>query len=238
MRVLITRPSEDAKSLAQQVEQKGYEACIAPLMTVQTLQKTIEIKGVQALLATSANGVRALSAASPERTLPLFAVGQATANAAKSLGYLDVVAAGGDVAFLADLVKGRLDPKGGALFHGAGKVLSGDLQGLLIEAGFEVRREILYDARPVDKLPTEIVADLSAGRIDVALLFSPRTASVFETLLERHNLRGLTKNLRLICLSASVADALANSEFLEVRVPGERNQDAVLRELDAVAQQT
>src|SRR5207244_9994252 len=111
-----------------------------------------DFAGVQAILCTSANGVRALTRLSGERRVPLFAVGAASAAAARDAGFAELVSADGAVDDLARLVCARLDPAAGSLLHVAGSVVAGDLAGMLRDAGFTVERAVLYDARPATVL--------------------------------------------------------------------------------------
>ena len=53
-------------------------------------RRPLDLDGVQALIATSANGVRAFAARDPRRSLPVCAVGDATARAASDAGFADV----------------------------------------------------------------------------------------------------------------------------------------------------
>src|SRR5436853_60402 len=88
-----------------------------------------DLAGVQAILCTSANGVRALARLSPERGCALLAVGESTAGRARAEGFLQIESAGGNVADLARLVRRRLWPDQGRLLHVAGTEIAGDLAG-------------------------------------------------------------------------------------------------------------
>ena len=93
----------------------------APLLTVQIFDgPKLALDGMQAILATSANGVRALAVRSDARDVPVFAVGPQTADAASQAGFIRVRNADGDAVALADAVSGWADPKAGALLHAAG----------------------------------------------------------------------------------------------------------------------
>ena len=62
MRLLITRPEEDAIVIAGLLRARGHMPIVAPLMDVQVREgAAVTLDGVQALLATSANGVRAFA---------------------------------------------------------------------------------------------------------------------------------------------------------------------------------
>ena len=99
MRLLVTRPEPDALKLQAVLEDRGHEATVEPLLHVSFEDASrLELDGVQALVATSRNGVRALrsTALLPRaRTLPLFAVGTATAAEARALGFEMVVTGAG-----------------------------------------------------------------------------------------------------------------------------------------------
>src|SRR5579875_3886396 len=126
-RALITRPRAEAEALAAALERRGIAAVIAPMLEIVFRPAgPLELDGVQALLCTSANGVRALAQASAERGLPLFAVGDATA-AARHAGFTAVASAAGDADALARLAAARLDPQAGRLLHVAGGAVAGDL---------------------------------------------------------------------------------------------------------------
>src|SRR3990170_4070978 len=180
LRALITRPRDDAAELADALRQRGVEVGIEPLLVVEPIAGAVlDLAGVQALLLTSANGARAFARLSDRRDLPVFPVGDATAATARGLGFATVESAGGDVRDLARLVKDRLDPAGGALFHAAGSAVAGDLSGLLAAAGFDLRRAAIYEAKPVTGLTAETRAALAGGAFDLVLFFSPRTAATF-----------------------------------------------------------
>ena len=119
MHVLVTRPVEDARSFVAALEARGHEALVEPMLTVapaQGVKLPLDLTGIQALVVTSANGARVFARLSEARNLPVFAVGDASAAAARAVGFETVESAGGDIADLARLVIGRLDPKDGALF--------------------------------------------------------------------------------------------------------------------------
>ena len=119
--VLITRPEDDALPLAETLRARDLRVLIEPMLRIKPLRDLkIDIEGVQALLFTSSNGVRAFAALNRNRDLPVFTTGDASARVARSLGYKNVEGADGDVAGLVRLVRQRLKPEDGALFHAAG----------------------------------------------------------------------------------------------------------------------
>src|SRR5438067_8827911 len=136
-RALVTRPRAEAVALAEALDRRGIEAIVEPLLDILYRDEPApDLAGVQAVLCTSANGVRALARLSGERGVALFAVGEASAARARAEGFLRVESAGGNVDDLARLVRQRLRPEGGRLLHVAGSDVAGDLAGTLRAVGF------------------------------------------------------------------------------------------------------
>ena len=64
MRLLLTRPEEDAAPLADELSALGHSVVLAPMMRVRFVDGMVpDLDGVQAVLLTSANGARALARA-------------------------------------------------------------------------------------------------------------------------------------------------------------------------------
>lgn len=235
MRVLVTRPGEDGDALAAALRARGHEAVIAPMLEIRAPAPGAprpELDGVQAVLFTSANGVRAFAALTPVRDLPVFAVGDASARAARAAGFARVESAGGDVADLARLVRARCDPAAGALYHAATSRLAGDLKGDLEASGFALRRETLYESAAAESLPAAARAALESGELDAATFFSPRSAATFVALVRAAGLEGTCTRLAAFCLSAPVAEALRPLPWRAMEITARPTQDSLLAALD------
>lgn len=229
MRILVTRPNEDAAPLAARLAAMGHEAVAAPLLDIHIIAgDELDLRGVQAVLFTSANGVRAFAARSDNRALPALCVGDATAREAKALGFDDVKSAAGDVATLAQLTKAERDPRAGALLHPAGGKVAGDLAGLLQGADFTYRREVLYGAIKAEALPEAARTALMAGDVDGVLLYSPRTGAAFAKLVVDANLGDRLGHVTAYCLSPAVAVEVQNLSWAVIKVAASPDQDALL----------
>ena len=235
LRALVTRPRAEAAGLAAALAERGIEAIVEPLLDIHYRDVSApDLAGVQAILCTSTNGVRALARLSSERKRPLFAVGETTAARARSEGFARVESAGGNVADLARLVRARLCPGAGRLLHVAGTEIAGDLVGALGADGFAIERAVLYEARPAAALNAGTVRALAAGFVDFALFFSPRTAAVFAALAERAGLVGELRGLTAISISAAADKALAGLAIRERCIAGSPDQPGLLAALDRV----
>lgn len=228
---LITRPREDSAELARDLEARGLAVMIEPLLDiVPVADAAVDPEGAQGILATSANGIRALARLLPDRTLPVWAVGDASARVARQLGFQTVASAGGDVDSLAALVAASADPAQGTLLHAAGTVSAGDLSGRLEATGFAVRRLVLYEARTATAISPTLAEALARGAVDMALFFSPRTAATFATLIAASG-AGL-RSATAYALSANVARALSPLPWRRIRTAADPTQAALLAALD------
>ena len=225
---MITRPREDARAVVEELAARGIDSMVEPVLEIVPLATgDLDLDGVQAVLVTSANGARALGATS-QRDIPVLAVGDATAAAARDAGFAAVAVAGGDVAALAALAAERCNPGAGPLVHVSGSAVAGDLAGRLAARGFTVRREVLYEARAASALSRDATAALSGGDVDAVLLYSPRTAEAFVALVRRAGLVAGLRRARALCLSGAVADAARGIAWREVCVAARPDQTVLL----------
>src|SRR6266568_2381430 len=108
MAVLVTRPDPDAEATAASLRGRGYEVLLAPMLRFEPVAFHDDMEALYgAVIVTSANAVRGLEPHLKGHRLlelPLFAVGEHTADAARRAGFTHVVSANGDAANLRDLV--------------------------------------------------------------------------------------------------------------------------------------
>lgn len=228
MRILVTRPSEDAEVTAAQLRALGHDVLVSPLLNISVhAGGTIDLSGVQAVLATSANGVRAFSARTSVRDIPIFAVGPQTADEARATGFSNVRSGDRDAEALAEAVSHWTGPEKGTLLHASGADGAGRLAGLLTDKGFDVRTETLYAVSP-EPLSQEALAAFVGGKLDAVLLYSPRSARLFRDAATGAKLTDAARKTMAVCISQATKEALSPLVFAEIRVAASPNQDALL----------
>ncbi len=229
MRLLVTRPKEDSEGLVQALDQMGVASRVEPLLNIEVDAKAkVTLDGVQALLITSANGVRAFAEVEKNRQIGVLAVGDSSARAAREAGFKAVESASGDVEALADLVKQRLKPEDGALLHVAGSRVAGDLGGLLEGAGYTYKRAVLYHASKAESLTQETKKAIRNGELDGVVFFSPRTAESFVSLARKARLQKSCREMTVYCLSRAVAEKASALNWKTVETAEKPEQDALL----------
>src|ERR1019366_2458690 len=118
LRILITRPREGGEEIAARLAEMGHQALLAPLLTPRFAGgPEPDLDDVEAILATSANGIRALSRRTARRDLAVFAVGPQTTEEALRSGFSLVKNADGDAKALAEAASVWASRTGG-LLHG------------------------------------------------------------------------------------------------------------------------
>jgi uroporphyrinogen-III synthase len=208
MKIIITRPEEDAQPLGDKLKALGHSSVLIPLLKI-VARKGIEIprRNYQAICLTSANGVRVLDDISALRNISVIAVGPQSLQSAIEKGFTNAIAEGGDVVGLAACIVQNFDKNSGPLLYISGSETSGDLEGKLKAAGFDVDRVITYDAVPASLQGR--ASDVTSA--DAVVLYSPRSARLWFNEITTFNLLDAAKRLKHICLSANVAAALPQS---------------------------
>lgn len=131
----------------------GYQPVIAPLLAIRPLpQPEPDLTGVTALAFTSPNGVAAFAALSPDRGLPVLAVGDATAAAATDQGFTDVASAAGDLIALTALIRQTGFRADAVILNVGAREPAGDLAAAVGPTPV-VRRLSVYEAIETD-IPT------------------------------------------------------------------------------------
>ena len=177
-RIVITRPEPANSAFADQVRAQfgvGQPILQAPLMRIVTCGDMPDPGRAAGLIFTSRNGVAAFAATSAVRNIRCYAVGEATARAAREAG-LDAESAGGDADDLVEKILG--DHVSGELLHVRGDHAAGDIAVRLRQAGIGVREVILY--RQTARRATRGSRLGSGGEEAIVVpLFSPRSARLF-----------------------------------------------------------
>ena len=231
MRILITRPQPGATDTALAVREHGHEPIIAPLSEIEFLADVDPGTGPwNAILLTSANGLWGVASSARDNkwhSIPVFAVGDVTAKAARDMGFVEVASAGGNVNDLANLVAARLEPPARLLYL-AGEERAGDLAGALRSKNFEVDLVVVYRFLTAQFLPGPAAAALP-GEIDAVLHFSRASAEAFLKAARSSNLleAALTKPVHF-CLSEQVATPLREAGAARIQVAARPTQDALL----------
>lgn len=231
MRVIITRPIEDAGPMAEGIRARGHEPVFAPLSNIRYHTPEPPPGQPAATIFTSKNAIRALEGiawAKSLHRLPAYCVGAATAEAARQAGFLHVVAGGGTGAQLAEYIAYMHRPGSAPLLYLTGEHLAFDMEVALAARGLTVWRQIVYRNALVRALPLPVTIGLQKDFFDAIIFMSARTAAHFVDLARDAGASEHAARLRFLCLSDQIAAALAPLQPRHVDVAARPAHDALL----------
>ena len=206
-RVFILRPEPGASETTERVRAKGLDAIAMPLFAVEPVDWTApDAASFAGLLLTSANAVRhGGEQVVSLRGLPAYAVGSATAEAAREAGF--DIASTGDAGV--ERLLGSIEP-GLRLLHLCGadrREPNGVSQ--------SITAVVVYRSRPIDDI------DVTGLRDGVALVHSPRAGQRLAELVDDR------ATLAIAAISQAAADA-AGTGWRSIDVAERPSDDALL----------
>lgn len=206
-KVVVLRPEPGASATVRRARGRGMEPVAVPLFEIEPLPwEAPNLAKFDAILLTSANAVRSAGDQLQElRGLSVYAVGEATAAAAREAGF-DISATGADGI---DRLLGSIEPDL-RLLH-----LCGEDRRHSADARQRITAVPVYRARLIDH------PSLTATEGAVALIHSPRAAIRFAELVKD---RG---SIAVIAISRAAAEPLG-SGWESVEVAGQPTDDALL----------
>ncbi|MFL6825941.1 MAG: uroporphyrinogen-III synthase [Bradyrhizobium sp.] len=240
MPVLVTRPHPDDEATASGLRARGYEVLQAPILRFEPIAFNDDDNGhYGAVIVTSANAVRGLMPQQENSSLfklPLFAVGEHTASAARAAGFQNVISANGNAGSLRDLVlasvKAKELKKADPLLYLAGADLARDLGGELGERGFTVVTHTSYRMAPVPVLPRDTCDAFAANRIEAVLHYSRRSARAFLQASRNAGVEISALAVPQCCISDGVASVVRDAGATQVMVAASPDENALFGALD------
>lgn len=231
--VIITRPEPGLGETASAVAGLGWEPVLAPALHIRSCQVGALPRQVAALLLTSGQAV-AMAVACVPPSVPVFAVGDRTAQKAREAGFTTVYSAHGNAQALEHLLCQHCAPALGSLllFSGVGQGM--ELAASLRAQGFRVVRRVAYRADPVDALPALVDHALLAGQIAAILFFSARSAQSWLKRVPSVGMGACVRGVRAVVISEAVVKTLRQAGWQgPVSVAATPDAPAMLQTLGA-----
>lgn len=230
MSVWLTRPQEDSAALAAILAAENIASIVAPLMDIAPRAVTLPATAPNALLLTSRHAVHALPPA--WQHLPVFCVGDATAEAVRAAGYNHAIAGPGDLLSLLPMMTAQL-PQGAQVLYLSGEDVAHDASALLAAHNIHVTRVVAYEATATTQLTSEMRLALEQGRVQQVVFFSARSAALACQLLKQEEFTEAAASIEAVCLSLAVAEAAAALPWRHLSVAHLPSRDALLDALRA-----
>lgn len=237
-KIIILRPKDDCADYIAQIEAMGYEAIAEEILSVShTGEPLPEIAPDAALVFTSANGVRAFAALSPERSYPVFTVGHNSAEAAQEAGFTLVESAGGKAEDLVGLLLERSKTGLKNVFYVRGADVSADIGIILSKNGINTQEYIAYRADLAENISIQCLKSLKNRDVKAVMAFSARGAAHFASLVRQYGRETALKTAQALCIGEGVLESFRDLPFKEVVVAPTPDRYGMMSLLQSLPQQ-
>ena len=219
--LLLTRPQNDAQAFAQEVlsHQPAAQIFISPVLTITPIGTLPDLSAYAAVVFTSRHAVACFVHAPIPKKMTCFAVGEATAEVAKKLGFSVINSAGAaqDLILLVQKTEAA-----GPLIHPHGQHARGQIATTLTKKGIPCAECVIYDQIETP-LSIQARALLTQPQALLVPVFSPRSAR----LLQRYG--PLPNGSEIIAISQTVAACFSTQPHIKTTVACHPNRGAMLK---------
>ena len=231
-KVLLTRPRASSERWADLLENRGFESVTEPLLILTPTGAPRPEGAFQAVMITSANAIDALrdrkTVIDDLLRLPCFCVGGATGDAARAFGFVDIRCGDTDGAGLAHIMVITLTDKASPILHLSGDTTDTKAHDILAKNGFTLAPWPVYRADAVDDFTAATRTAFATGEFSVIPVFSPRSARVLVSIIEKNRLTTACHAITAIALSQAVANVLQTLPWQRLQVARRPTEEDVL----------
>lgn len=205
--LLVTRPINEATQTTAKLRALGHTVLVAPAIKVEPVSFEIPAEN-RSIIITSRNAARIGLANIGNKQRPIFAVGEQTAQEARELGFTNITVGPGTARkMIPTLLECGISDKR-KYTHLCGNEVSYNIAAALAAEGLDATSTVTYQTLPTRSLGMEVQEALNAGQIDIALFYSPRTATIFEETVADYGRSDWLSRIDAFCLSTRVAENL------------------------------
>jgi len=224
MHILLTRPLEDSQELIIRFQKLGHQISHMPLIKIEKKNhEDLNFSDYKGIIFTSSNSIKFLDVKLIDKKIYCFCVGSSTEKKARSMGFLNVYSAEGNVRNLKELILQNYNSSDGKLLYVSGEQISSSLDQELISEGYFVKRIINYIARPIEKISGDFIDKLKLKMPDIVFIYSQNSAINFLNIIKNHQLIDLWMETNLMCLSEKTSSVLNEIKWKKIFLfnPGE-----------------
>lgn len=217
----VTRTAPYNMLTAHRLRAMGHHVLAEPLLVIRHMALGRPAGIPDALVFTSAHAVRHHPLDPAWLEIPVYTVGDRTAEAAQRAGYRLLRSADGDVDDLQRLMLDTLPISAQVLHYGA-RETAGDLCGVLVAAGYRASKWVVYEATPS---PAPCMERIRAAldTVDGIVVHSPRAAFLASGIASEGEWTGT-----VFCLSQNCAKPFAGLMGVETIVAAMPREDSLM----------
>ena len=234
MHILITRVEPAATQTAKVLKDLGYQPIVLPLFEVVDTGNAVPVSKFDGYVFTSTNAIRMLKSRNwecPSIGAAAFCVGHKTAEAAKSVGFTEIISADGNAEELANLVLDAAIGRTLKLAYPAGVKRSFDFGAAVAGSSVDIEIVEIYEIQPVFPSDEALERALESCGAGIVFLYSHNTAKhVCNVLFERAG-QNLNQRLSVIAISTKTAEAVLKYPWQGVYVADEPTEQSMVTKL-------
>ena len=224
MHILLTRPLEDCLEMILKFQSLGHKVSHLPLLTIKKMNyEEINFPDYGGIIFTSANAVKFLDLNKLNKNILCFCVGDKTEKKARSVGFQNVIAAEGNVLNLKELISQNHESNNKPLLYVSGDTISVDLDKLLLNEGYNIKRIINYRVSHNQKFDENLIKELRVNIPDIIYIYSQNSASSFLNFIKIHQTENIWMNTNLMCIGEKTSAILNEIKWKKIFLfnPGE-----------------
>lgn len=236
--VWVTRPQPGAAQTGDRLADLGYKPYVAPLTEVVGVAADLSaLSDCAALVFTSANGARFFPSdmALTLSDKPVFAVGSATADAVRALGFTAVTIGPGDATSLVPIIVDQTET-GDRIGYITGRKRTGTLEESLQSFGRNTVLIEIYDTKKVSQITYSETDFFSTDAERVVMVYSVLSAEALVDRVDGGDLPQNIENALFIAISPRVAAVLDSIATLPPHVAQTPNEAGMMAALAGLTQ--
>ena len=217
MHIIITRPIEDSLEIISKFKILGHKVTHLPLLNINKIShEIINFKNYKAIIFTSTNAIKFLDTKKIPKDILCFCVGEATERKARSVGFLNVISAGGNVDALKELIFRTHEKNDGRLIYFSSEFITIDLDKILIASGYKVDRIINYSSTAIEYINENTVELIKNTQVDMLYVYSEKSAINLKNLIKKYSLLDDLINCNLMCISEKSSRVLSGLKWKKI----------------------
>ena len=224
MHILLTRPLEDSAEMIFKFKSLGHQVSHLPLLTIDKVKyNDLNFLDSKAIIFTSANAVKFLNARTIDKNLQCFCVGNATEKKARSVGFQNIITAGGNVQNLKELILQNFHQKDGKIIYVCGEIISLDLDQQLSKEGYNIKKIINYRTIDNENFNENFIKELKLSIPDIVYVYSQNSALSFLKFTKINQMDRLWLDTNLMCIGEKTSSILNEIKWKKIFLfnPGE-----------------
>ena len=224
MHILLTRPLEDCSEMILKFQSLGHQVSHLPLLTLEKVNYgEINFFEYGGIIFTSANAIKYLDLNKLNKKIMCFCVGDITEKKARTFGFQNTIAAGGNVSNLKELILQNYENKNQPLLYVSGETITVDLDKQLLKEGYNIRRIINYRTIHQQKFDENFIKELRLNMPDIVYVYSQNSASSLLNFIKIFQTENTWMNTNLMCIGEKTSAILNEIKWKKIFLfnPGE-----------------